>query len=159
MKKKDAEGELGMICAQMPVVHVVQRNIKARIADTPLILVNFFLRAQNAKNLLFTIRSMMEKWCNNQYIWWWFSKNFTNRRCSSKLGNPSFFSFSLSFLGNFLCFLLYSHNHDNRAYLVGVSQTHDVIPMFEVKIRSLRLRKRPEIVPRRWENDKKMMSQ
>ena len=51
VKKKGAEGELGMICVQMPVVHVVQRNIKARIADTPLILVNFFLRAQNAKNL------------------------------------------------------------------------------------------------------------
>ena len=51
MKKKNAEGELGMICAQMSVLHVVQRNIKARIADTPLILVNFFLRAQNAKNL------------------------------------------------------------------------------------------------------------
>ena len=31
VKKKDAEGELGMICAPMPVVH--------------------FLRAQNAKNL------------------------------------------------------------------------------------------------------------
>ena len=27
---------------KMPVVHVVQRNVKERIADTPLILVNFF---------------------------------------------------------------------------------------------------------------------
>ena len=42
VKKKDAEGELGRISAQMSVVHVVQRNVKARIADTPLILVNFF---------------------------------------------------------------------------------------------------------------------
>ena len=48
VKKKDVEGELGRIGAQMPVVHVVQRNVKARIADTPLILVNF-LRAWNAE--------------------------------------------------------------------------------------------------------------
>ena len=32
---KDVEGKLGWISAQIPVVHVVQRN-KARIADTPL---------------------------------------------------------------------------------------------------------------------------
>ena len=42
VKKKDAEGELGMICAQIPVVQVVRRNIKARIADTPLNLMDFF---------------------------------------------------------------------------------------------------------------------
>ena len=58
---------------------------------------------------------MMEKWYNNQYILWWFSKIFTKAEVFSKLGNPSFFSFSLSFLGIFLCLLLYSHNHDNRA--------------------------------------------
>ena len=34
VKKKDVEGELGRIGAQMPVVHVVQRNVKARIAGT-----------------------------------------------------------------------------------------------------------------------------
>ena len=48
MEKNDVEGELERISAQMPVVHVVQRNVKARIADTPLILLNF-LRAQNAE--------------------------------------------------------------------------------------------------------------
>ena len=42
VKKKGAEGELGRISAQMSVVHVVQRNVKARITDTPLILVNLF---------------------------------------------------------------------------------------------------------------------
>ena len=48
VKKKDVEGELGRISTQMPVVHVVERNVKARIADTPLILVNL-LRAQNTE--------------------------------------------------------------------------------------------------------------
>ena len=48
VKKKYVEGELGRISPQMPVVHVVQRNVKARIADTLLILLNF-LRAQNAE--------------------------------------------------------------------------------------------------------------
>jgi len=42
LKKKDVEGELRRISAQMPVVHVVQRNVNKRIADIPLILVNFF---------------------------------------------------------------------------------------------------------------------
>ena len=41
-KKEDLEGELGRISSQMPVVHLVQRNVKERTADTPLILVNFF---------------------------------------------------------------------------------------------------------------------
>ena len=48
VKKKDVDGELGRFSAQMPVVHVVQRNVKARIADTPLIPLNF-LRAQNVE--------------------------------------------------------------------------------------------------------------
>ena len=48
MKKKDVEGESGRISAQIPVVHVVQRNVKARIAAPSLILLNF-LRAQNAE--------------------------------------------------------------------------------------------------------------
>ena len=49
VKKKDVEGvELGRISAQMPVLHVVERNVKARIADPSLILLNF-LRAQNAE--------------------------------------------------------------------------------------------------------------
>ena len=48
VKKKDVGGELGRISAQMPMVHVVQRNVKARITDTPLILLNF-LRVQNAE--------------------------------------------------------------------------------------------------------------
>ena len=48
VKKKDVEGELGRIGAQMPVVYVVQRNVKARIVDIPLILLNF-LRAQNVE--------------------------------------------------------------------------------------------------------------
>ena len=47
--KKDVEKELGRMCPQMPVVHVVQSNLKERIADTPLILVNFFLSTQNDK--------------------------------------------------------------------------------------------------------------
>jgi len=42
VKKKDVEGELERISAKMPMVHVVQRNVKERIAGTPLILVNFF---------------------------------------------------------------------------------------------------------------------
>ena len=42
VKKKDMGGELGKISSQMPVIHVVQRNVKERTADTPLILVNFF---------------------------------------------------------------------------------------------------------------------
>jgi len=42
MKNKDVEGELGRNSAQMPVVHVVQRNLRERIEGTPLILVNFF---------------------------------------------------------------------------------------------------------------------
>jgi len=42
VKKKGVEGDLRRISAQMPVVHVVQRNVKERKADTPLILVNFF---------------------------------------------------------------------------------------------------------------------
>ena len=42
VKKKDIEGELGRISSQMPVVHLVQRNVKERTADTPLILVNLF---------------------------------------------------------------------------------------------------------------------
>ena len=41
-KMKDVDGELGRISSQMPVVHLVQRNVKERTADTPLILVNFF---------------------------------------------------------------------------------------------------------------------
>ena len=45
--KKDVEKELGRMSPQMPVVHVVQSNLKERIADTPLILVNFFLSTQN----------------------------------------------------------------------------------------------------------------
>ena len=48
VKKNDVEGELETISAQMPVVRVVQRNVKVRIADTLLILLNF-LRAQNAE--------------------------------------------------------------------------------------------------------------
>ena len=48
VKKNDVEGESETISAQMPVVHVVQRNVKVRIADTLLILLNF-LRAQNAE--------------------------------------------------------------------------------------------------------------
>ena len=50
VKKKDVGGELGRISAQfeIPVVHVVQRNVKARIVDIPLILLNF-LRAQNVE--------------------------------------------------------------------------------------------------------------
>ena len=42
VKKKDVEGELGWISAQTPLVAVAQRNVKERIADTPLILVKFF---------------------------------------------------------------------------------------------------------------------
>ena len=42
VKKKDREGELGRIRSQIPVVPVVQRNVKERTADTSLILVNFF---------------------------------------------------------------------------------------------------------------------
>ena len=49
VKKKDMEGELGRISSQIPVVHVVRRNVKEGTVDTPLILVNFFLRAQNDK--------------------------------------------------------------------------------------------------------------
>ena len=95
------------ISAQMPVVHVVQRNVKERTADTPLILVNFFWGLRMLTNL-------------HSFIFhhqWYFSEFFTNTKYhgTSKLGNPSFFSFSLSFLGIFLCFLLYSHNHENRA--------------------------------------------
>ena len=41
-KKKDVEGELGKISAQMAVVHMVQMNVKERIADIPLTLVNLF---------------------------------------------------------------------------------------------------------------------
>ena len=41
-KMKDVDGELGRISSQMPVVHLVQRNVKERTADTPLILVYFF---------------------------------------------------------------------------------------------------------------------
>ena len=42
VKKKDVEGELGCISAQMLLVYVVSKNVKERIADSPLILVNFF---------------------------------------------------------------------------------------------------------------------
>ena len=42
VRKKDVEGELERISERMPVVHVAQRNVKERIADTPLIPVNFF---------------------------------------------------------------------------------------------------------------------
>ena len=42
VKKKDVVGELGKINAHISVFHVVQMNVKERIADTPLILVNFF---------------------------------------------------------------------------------------------------------------------
>ena len=42
VKKKDVEGELGRISAKMPVVHIVQRNVKERIVDTPLIPMDFF---------------------------------------------------------------------------------------------------------------------
>ena len=59
VKKKDVEGELGRISAQMPVVHVVQRNVKARIADTPLILLNF-LRAQSAEKSMWFCLSLSE---------------------------------------------------------------------------------------------------
>ena len=38
VKKKDVEGELGWSSAQMLLVYVVQRNVKERIADSPLIL-------------------------------------------------------------------------------------------------------------------------
>ena len=48
VKKKDVEGESGRISAQIPVVHAVQRNVKARIAVPSLILLNF-LRAQNTE--------------------------------------------------------------------------------------------------------------
>ena len=51
MKKKDVERELGWISTQMPVVHVVQRDVKARIADTPLIFVNFFCKLRMLKKL------------------------------------------------------------------------------------------------------------
>ena len=44
--------------------------------------------------------------------------DFTNRKCTSKSENPSFFSFSLFFLGIFLFFLLYFHNHGNWALVV-----------------------------------------
>ena len=47
--KKDVEKELGRIRPQMPVVHVVQSNVKERKADTPLILVDFFLSTPNDK--------------------------------------------------------------------------------------------------------------
>ena len=36
VKKKDVEGEVGWINAQMPLVHVIQRNVKETIADNPL---------------------------------------------------------------------------------------------------------------------------
>ena len=42
MKKKNMEVELGRIRSQMPVVPVVQRNVKERTEDTSLILVNLF---------------------------------------------------------------------------------------------------------------------
>ena len=42
VKKKDKEGELGWISVQMLLVYVVERNVKERIADSPLIPVNFF---------------------------------------------------------------------------------------------------------------------
>ena len=42
VKKKDMEGELGRIRSQIPVVHMVQMNVKERSTDTPHILVNFF---------------------------------------------------------------------------------------------------------------------
>ena len=42
VRKKDVEGELRWICAQMPLVYVVSRNVKERIADTPLVLVSFY---------------------------------------------------------------------------------------------------------------------
>ena len=42
VEKKDKEGESESISSQMPVVHVVQRNVKERTADILLILVNSF---------------------------------------------------------------------------------------------------------------------
>ena len=66
VKKKDVEGELGRISAQMPVVHVVQRNVKARIADTPLILLNLMLK--NQCSFVFHCQKYYGKWYNNQYI-------------------------------------------------------------------------------------------
>ena len=47
----------------------------------------------------------MEKWYNNQYVLWWFSEIFTNRKCTSKSWNPSFSLFSLLFVFFFFCFL------------------------------------------------------
>ena len=50
VKKKDVEGQLGWISAQMPLVHVVQRNVKKRIDSRhPFYPCGFLLRAQNAK--------------------------------------------------------------------------------------------------------------
>jgi len=40
VKKKDVGEDLRRISAQMPVVHLVQRNVKERTADTPLILLD-----------------------------------------------------------------------------------------------------------------------
>ena len=51
VKKEDMEGELGSIRSQMPVVPVVQRNVKERTADTSLILVNIFWGLRMIKNL------------------------------------------------------------------------------------------------------------
>ena len=47
-EKEGCRGRIRKDQCTMPVVHVVERNVKARIADTPLILVNL-LRAQNTE--------------------------------------------------------------------------------------------------------------
>ena len=73
-------------------------------------------------NLLLTLVLLYLNILNQKFdalpnVLWWFSEIFTNRNYhgTNKSGNSSFFFFSLSFLGIFLSFLLYSHNHDNQA--------------------------------------------
>ena len=44
VRLKDVQEESEKMCAKMPVLHVIQKNVKGKIADTLLIPVKCFLR-------------------------------------------------------------------------------------------------------------------
>lgn len=109
------------ICAKMPVLHVIQRNVKGKTADILLTPVKCFWRLIMLINLhssWFVLSKILCKCsaiCNIYFCW--FSVFFIIGSIIVLINLRKFlFSPLSSFLfGNFSLFLLYSHRYDNQA--------------------------------------------
>ena len=125
------------ICAKMPVLHVIQRNVKGKTADILLTPVKCFWRLIMLINLhssWFVLSKILCKCsaiCNIYFCW--FSVFFIIGSIIVLINLRKFlFSPLSSFLfGNFSLFLLYSHRYDNRAALS---------PTFSLKAKGVKMR-------------------